>query len=85
MGRILPRAWLAVLVGVLAIAAHTASSYTLAILMKSITADFGWDRTTFRNQARTFRWCCSVLAEAFDQAERSTSRAISGGIPIRIG
>lgn len=54
------RAWVAVLIGVLAITAHTASSYTLSILMKPILAELRWDRTTFAS-AMTVRMFLMVL------------------------
>jgi len=50
-----------VLIGVLAITAHTASSYTLSILMKPMLVELGWDRTTFAS-AMTLRMFLLVLA-----------------------
>ena len=41
------RAWAALAVGVVVISGHTASSYTLAVLMKPILAEFDWIRTEF--------------------------------------
>lgn len=41
------RAWIALAVGVIVISGHTASSYTLAVLMKPILADFDWIRSEF--------------------------------------
>lgn len=58
------RAWLALLIGVLAITAHTASSYTLSILMKPMLEDFGWNRTVFAS-AMTLRMFVMVLAISF--------------------
>ncbi|MCW5892757.1 MAG: MFS transporter [bacterium] len=41
------RAWAALGVGVLAVSAHSASSLAVSVLMKSIVADFGWQRADF--------------------------------------
>jgi MFS family permease len=41
------RAWAALAVGVLAITAHAASSVVLSILMKTMIADLGWNRSEF--------------------------------------
>jgi MFS family permease len=41
------QAWLAVLVGVLAISAHSASSVVYSIVMKPMLAELGWNRTSF--------------------------------------
>ncbi len=41
------RAWVALAVGVLAVSAHSASSLTVSVLMKSIVGEFGWSRTEF--------------------------------------
>ncbi len=48
------RAWVALAVGVVVISGHTASSYTLAVLMKPILAEFDWLRSEFA-LARFFR------------------------------
>ena len=58
------RAWLALFIGVLAITAHTASSYTLSILMKPMLEEFGWSRTVFAS-AMTLRMFVMVLAISF--------------------
>ncbi len=47
------RAWLAVLIGVLAISAQTASSFTLAVLMKPMVAEFAWNRADFASVMTT--------------------------------
>lgn len=58
------RAWLVLLIGVLAITAHTASSYTLSVLMKPILTEFDWSRTEFAS-AMTLRMFVMVLAISF--------------------
>ncbi len=58
------RGWVAVSIGVLAITAHTASSYTLSILMKPMLAEVQWDRTTFAS-AMTLRMLLMVLTLSF--------------------
>jgi len=55
------RAWLAVLIGVLAISAHTASSFTLSVLMKPMVAEFGWNRADFAS-AMTLRMFTMTIA-----------------------
>jgi MFS family permease len=40
-------AWLALLVGVLAVSAHSASSLAYSVLMKPLLANFSWERTDF--------------------------------------
>jgi MFS family permease len=58
------RAWLVLLIGVLAITAHTASSYTLSILMKPMIGEFGWERRVFAS-ATTLRMLVMVLTISF--------------------
>jgi MFS family permease len=58
------RAWVALLVGVVAISAYTASSMTFAVLMKPILADLGWDRTDFA-AAMTVRMAAMVVVLVF--------------------
>ncbi len=58
------RAWLALFIGVLAITAHTASSYTLSVLMKPMLEEFEWNRTVFAS-AMTLRMFVMVLAISF--------------------
>lgn len=58
------RAWLALAVGVLVITGHTASSYTLAVLMKPILADFDWIRSEFAF-ARFLRLGAMIVALAY--------------------
>lgn len=58
------RAWLVLFVGVLAITAHTASSYALSVLMKPMLADLQWTRTEFAS-AMTLRMFVMVLAISF--------------------
>jgi len=41
------RAWAALLIGVLAVTAHSSTSIVLSILMKPISGELGWDRTDF--------------------------------------
>lgn len=47
------RAWLAVLIGVLAISAQTAFSFSLSVLMKPIVAEFAWNRADFASVMTT--------------------------------
>lgn len=56
-----PRAWIALLIGVLAITAQTASSITVSVLMKAITGEFGWSRGEFATAA-TVRIIAMVVA-----------------------
>ncbi len=58
------RAWLALLVGVLVITGHTASSYTLAVLMKPILAELDWIRSEFAF-ARFLRLGAMIVALAY--------------------
>lgn len=46
-------AWIAVLIGVLAISAHSASSVVYSILMKPMLAELGWNRTVFSSALNT--------------------------------
>jgi len=58
------RAWLALFIGVLAITAHSASSYTLSILMKPIVEEFAWNRQIFTS-ATSLRMFVMVLTISF--------------------
>jgi MFS family permease len=58
------RAWVALLVGVLAVSAHSASSITVSVLMKSILAEFRWERTEFAG-AMTLRMLVMVAVIPF--------------------
>ena len=58
------QAWVALLVGVVAISAHTASSMTFAVLMKPMLEEFGWARTDFAG-AMTLRMAVMVLVLGF--------------------
>lgn len=58
------RAWAALLIGVLAVTAHSATSIVLSILMKPVLADFRWDRTDFAG-ALTMRQLMMVAVIPF--------------------
>ena len=58
------QAWIALLVGVVAISAYTASSMTFAVLMKPILAELGWQRTDFA-AAMTVRMAAMVVVLIF--------------------
>ncbi|MEO8602961.1 MAG: MFS transporter [bacterium] len=58
------QAWVALAVGVVAISAHTASSMTVAVLMKPMLEEFGWARTDFAG-AMTLRMAVMVLVLGF--------------------
>jgi MFS family permease len=55
------RAWTALVVGVLAVSAHAASSITFSVVMKPILAEFDWERTSFAS-AMTLRMLVMVVA-----------------------
>jgi MFS family permease len=80
------RAWLALLVGVFAITAHTASSYTLSILMKPMLEEFGWNRTLFAS-AMTLRMFVMVLAISFagQMTDRFGARVVLAGGALLVG
>lgn len=58
------RAWVALAIGVITISGHTASSYTLAVLMKPILAEFDWLRSEFAF-ARFLRVGAMIFALAY--------------------
>src|SRR5512143_1943109 len=57
-------AWTALLVGVVAISAHSASSMAFSVLMKPMLTEFGWQRSDFAN-AMTLRMAVMVLVVAY--------------------
>lgn len=73
-------AWLALLIGVLAVTAQTASSITVSVLMKTIVADFGWSRAEFASAA-TVRLVAMVLVMPFagQLTDRLGARAVLAG------
>ena len=81
-------AWVALLVGVVAISAHTASSMVFAVLMKPLLAEFGWARTDFAG-AMTLRMAVmvAVLALAGLLTDRLGARAVlaAGALTIGLG
>jgi MFS family permease len=54
------RAWLALLIGVLAVSAHSAASLAMSVLMKPMLAEFSWARTEFAS-AMTLRMLVMVM------------------------
>jgi MFS family permease len=58
------RAWVALLIGVLAVTAHSATSIVFSIVMKPILAEFGWGRTEFAG-AMTARMLVMVAVIPF--------------------
>jgi MFS family permease len=80
------RAWLALLVGVLAVTAQTASSLTVSVLMKSMIADFGWTRSEFATAA-TVRILAMVAVMPFagQLTDRFGARAVLGGGALLVG
>ena len=80
------RAWLALLIGVLAITAHTASSYTMSILMKPIVEEFGWTRQIFTS-ATSLRMFVMVLTISFagQLTDRYGARAVLAAGALIVG
>jgi len=58
------QAWIALGVGVLAVTAHSALSIAVSVLMKSMVADFGWDRGEFA-LTMTARMIAMILVVPF--------------------
>ncbi len=81
-----PRAWLALLVGVLAVTAHSASSLAVSILMKSMIEEFAWSRAQFAS-AMTVRIAAITLMMPFagQLADRLGARTVLSGGALVVG
>lgn len=80
------RAWAALLIGVVAVAAHSSSSLTVSVLMKPMTAAFGWTRSDFA-LAATVRLAAITLMMPFagGLADRLGARAVLAGGALAVG
>jgi MFS family permease len=80
------RAWVALLIGVLAVTAQTASSITVSVLMKSIVAELQWSRAEFASAA-TLRLIAMIIAMPFagQLIDRLGARTILGGGALLAG
>jgi MFS family permease len=81
-----PRAWLALLVGVLAVSAHSASSLAVSVLMKSMIDEFGWTRAQFAS-AMTVRIAAITLMMPFagQLADKLGARTVLAGGALIVG
>jgi MFS family permease len=81
-----PRAWLALLVGVLAVSAHSASSLAVSVLMKSMIDEFGWSRAQFAS-AMTVRIAAITLTMPFagQLADKLGARTVLAGGALVVG
>ncbi len=80
------RAWIALLVGILAVSAQSASSIAVSVLMKAIVGEFGWTRSAFASAA-TVRIVAMVAAMplAGRLTDRIGARAVLGGGALLVG
>ncbi len=81
-----PRAWVALLVGVLAVSAHSASSLAVSVLMKSMVEEFAWSRSQFAS-AMTIRIFAITLTMPFagQMADRLGARTVLAGGALVVG
>lgn len=81
-----PRAWLALMVGVLAVTAHSASSLAVSVLMKSMIEEFGWSRAQFAS-AMTVRIAAITLMMPFagQLADKLGARTVLAGGALVVG
>jgi MFS family permease len=81
-----PRAWVALLVGVLAVSAHSASSLAVSVLMKSMVEEFAWSRSQFAS-AMTIRIFAITLTMPFagQMADRFGARTVLAGGAMVVG
>jgi MFS family permease len=81
-----PRAWLALMVGVLAVSAHSASSLAVSVLMKSMIDEFGWSRAEFAS-GMTVRIAAITLMMPFagQLADKLGARTVLAGGALIVG
>src|SRR5262245_25298244 len=70
-------AWVALVGGILAVCAHSASSYPIPVMMKSILAEMGWSRGEFSATSITRSTAVALTGFAWGVAtDRLGARAV---------